>query len=115
MPSCVVGLRWGTLFFEGIICLGAPPAAGLQPRRLRSLPAFVPLPPTQHRPAFTFICPWPNACCSLLSCLLHTARRLPAGLAALGGRLPQDVQQDASHVYRQFMGLSFTEDELSGG
>lgn len=38
----------------------------------------------------------------------------PAGLAALGGRLSADVQQDAAHVYQQLMGLSFTEDELSG-
>ena len=37
-----------------------------------------------------------------------------AGLAALGGRLSRDVQQDAAHVYQQLMGLSFTEDELSG-
>ncbi|PSC70659.1 hypothetical protein C2E20_5801 isoform B [Micractinium conductrix] len=36
-----------------------------------------------------------------------------AGLAALGSRLPADVAQDAAHVYRQFMDLSFTEGELS--
>lgn len=38
----------------------------------------------------------------------------PAGLAALGGRLPQDVQQDAAHVFQQFLHLSFTQGELSG-
>lgn len=36
------------------------------------------------------------------------------GLAALGGRLPRDVQQDAAHVYRELMALAFTEGELSG-
>ncbi|KAI7836011.1 hypothetical protein COHA_010095 [Chlorella ohadii] len=40
-------------------------------------------------------------------------RSAAAGLAALGGRLTPDVQQDAAHVYQQLMGLSFTEDELS--
>ncbi|PRW20217.1 hypothetical protein C2E21_9130 [Chlorella sorokiniana] len=40
-------------------------------------------------------------------------RSAAAGLAALGGRLSPDVQQDAAHVYQQLMGLSFTEDELS--
>ncbi|KAL4451336.1 hypothetical protein ABPG77_009408 [Micractinium sp. CCAP 211/92] len=40
-------------------------------------------------------------------------RSAAAGLAALGVRLPQDVAQDAAHVYRQFMELSFTEHQLS--
>ncbi|KAL4420750.1 hypothetical protein ABPG75_010406 [Micractinium tetrahymenae] len=40
-------------------------------------------------------------------------RSAAAGLASLGVRLPQDVAQDAAHVYRQFLDLSFTEHELS--